>query len=66
MDKKKLTLETYTLSLKHSVWDGTKEFQLDEPIVIRYAVQLETGSTPYMINEMMGRMKHEVLSRFAR
>ena len=66
MDEKKLTLETYTMYLKHSVWDGTKEFQLDEPLVIRYVVQLETGSAVYMINEMMDRMKHEVLSRFER
>ncbi len=66
MDEKKLTVETYTLSLKHSVWDGTKEFQLDEPLVIRYVVQLETGSAVYMINEMIDRMKHEVLLKFAR
>ena len=46
MDEKKLTLETYTLYLKHSI--------------------LETGSVAYMINEMMDRMKHEVLCRFER
>ena len=66
MDEKKLTVETYTLSLKHTISDGTKEFQLDEPIVIKYVALLDSGNSTYMINEMMDRMKHELLSRFER
>lgn len=66
MDEKKLTLETYTLCLKHTISDGTKEFNLDEPIVIKYVVLLDNGSATYMINEMINRMKHELLSRLER
>ena len=66
MIQKKIAFETYTLVLKHSVWDGEEEHELEEPIVVKHMADLSIGTSTYMINEMMDRMKHEVLSRFER
>lgn len=61
-----LTLETYTLVLYHNILFGGEELKVEDPIAIKYTVQLSEGSSSYMLNEMMDRMKHEVLSRFGR
>ena len=66
MIENKLTFETYTLVLYHNILFGEEEQKVEEPIAIKYTVQLNEGSSSYMINEMMERMKHELLSRYAR
>lgn len=66
MSRKKIAFETYTLILKHSVWDGEEEHELEKPIVVKHMANLSLGSSIYMINEMMDKMKYEVLSRFER
>lgn len=66
MDKKKLAYEAYTLVLKHSIWDGGKEHQLEEPIAVRCMVDVTLGNSTNLINEMMDKMKHELLLRCAR
>ena len=66
MTKKKIAFEAYTLVLKHSIWDGEEEHELEEPIVIKNMMQLSLGNPTYMINEMMEKMKHELLVRCAR
>lgn len=66
MDEKKIAFETYTLVLKHSLWDGEEEHKLEEPIVVKHMAQLSIENPTYMINEMMDRMKHELLCRFER
>ena len=66
MDERKLTFEVYTLVLKHSLWDGEKEHELEEPIAVRCMVETTFGNTTYTINEMMDKMKRELLLRCAR
>ena len=66
MSRKKIAFETYTLVLKHSLWDGEEEHELEEPIVVKHVAQLSLGHPTYMINEMMDRMKHALLCRFER
>ncbi len=66
MNDRGLTFEAYTLVLKHSIWDGEKEHELEEPIAVRYMVEPTFGTPIYMINEMMDKMKHELLLRCAR
>ena len=65
MDERKLTFEAYTLVLKHSFWDGEEEHELEEPIAVRCMVTT-FGNPTCMINEMMDKMKHELLLRCAR
>lgn len=57
------TFEAYTLVLKHSIWDGRKEYELEEPIAVRCMVETKFGAPTYMVNEMMDKMKHELLLR---
>lgn len=66
MSKEKIAFETYTLVLKHSLWDGEEEHELEEPIVVKHMTQVFRANSTYMINEMMDRMKHELLYRFER
>lgn len=66
MDEDKLTLETYTLVLYHNILIGGEELKVEDPIAFKYTVQLSAGISSHMINEIMDRMKHEILSRFAR
>ena len=66
MNERGLTFEAYTLVLKHSIWDGGEEHQLEEPIVVRCMVDATFGKPTIMINEMMEKMKHELLVRCAR
>lgn len=66
MSREKIAFETYTLVLKHSILDGEEEHELEEPIVVKHMTQLSIGNSTYMINEMMEKMKHELLIRCAR
>lgn len=66
MDDRRLTFEAYTLVLKHSIWDGGKEYELEEPIAVRCMVETTFGDQTYIINEMMNKMKHELLIKCAR
>lgn len=64
--EKKLAYETYTLILKHSIWDGEQEHELEEPLCVKHIAELTLGNPTYLINEMMDRMKCELLKRVAR
>lgn len=66
MDERRLTFEVYTLILKHSIWDGEKEYELGEPIAVKCMVETTSGNTTYIINEMMDKIKHELLLRCVR
>lgn len=66
MDDRRLTFEAYTLVLKHSIWDGGEEHELEEPIAVRCMYDKTFGNPTIMINEMMDKMKHELLLRCAR
>ena len=66
MNERKLTFEAYTLVLKHSIWDGEKEHEMEEPIAVKCMVETTLGNPTYIINEMMDKMKHELLLRCVR
>ena len=62
--EEKLAYETYTIILKHSIFDGEQEHQVEEPLVIKQLTQLGTVHAGYIVNDMMERMKHELLKRY--
>lgn len=62
MDKRKLTFEAYTLVLKHSIWDGGVEHQLEEPIAVRCMVDATFGNSTNVINEMIEKNETRVVS----
>lgn len=66
MSEKKIAVETYTLVLKHSIWDGEKTYELEEPLIIQTAAELALEKPIYVLNEMMDKLKYEVLNRYAR
>lgn len=61
--------EEYTLILKHELVSDGKTYQLDEPLIIKHicfaspSIPNPMISSAYSINEMMDRMKHELLQR---
>ena len=63
---KKLAYETCTLILKHSIWDGKQEHELEEPLCVKHMAELTLGNPTYMLNDMMDNMKFELLNRVAR
>lgn len=63
-EDKKLTYETYTIILKHSIFDGEQEHQVEEPLVVKQMTLLGTVPAGYIVNNMMDRMKHELLKRY--
>lgn len=62
-EDKKPAYETYTIILKHSIFDGEQEHQVEEPLVVKQMTQLGTAPIGYVVNDMMERMKHELLKR---
>lgn len=66
MSEKKIAVEIYTLVLKHSLWDGEKTYELEEPLIIQNAAELALGKPVYVLNKMMDKLKYEVLNRYAR
>lgn len=66
MDEKKLAYEAYTLVLKHSVWDGGIEHMLEEPIAVKCMVEFSHGNPTILINEMMDKMRCELMNRLVR
>lgn len=66
MDERGLTFEAYTLVLKHSIWNKGEEHELEEPIAVRCMYDKTFGNPTYVINEMMDKMKHELLLRCAK
>ena len=66
-DKQKApSYEVYTIILKHSIFDGEREIQMEEPLVIKHMTLLGFGHSEYIINDMMERMKCELLKRCVR
>ena len=64
----KLCFEEYELRLYHNFIDGKGErYQAEEPIVTRYMVAMEKQDymvpRPYLVNEMLDRIKGYMLSR---
>ncbi|MBR2566162.1 MAG: hypothetical protein IKE29_16280 [Paenibacillus sp.] len=61
--------EEYTLILKHELVVGSTTYQMDEPLVIKHIdMALPNAPKPmisntYLLNEMMDKMKHELLQR---
>ena len=62
-----IAYEEYTLVLKHELIDGDKTYQLDEPLIVKY-VSFASPSIPnpiisntYLLNEMMDKLKHELI-----
>lgn len=64
--EKKLAYETYTLILKHSIFDGEQEHELDEPLCVKHMAELTLGNPTYFINDMMDKLRCELLKRIAR
>ena len=67
-----IAYEEYRLTLKHEIINGDKTYQLDEPLVVKY-MYIAAPNTPtntglrishaYLLNEMMEKMKHELIQR---
>ena len=58
-----MTYEVYTLTLKHCIGNGEQEHEIEEPLVIKQMLPLEHISSACILNNMMDRMKDELLSR---
>lgn len=62
-----INIERYRLILKHEFLtkDGTQK--MDEPLVIEYMIpkfsDINYNDRPYMLNEMMEKLKFELLER---
>lgn len=66
--------EDYTLILKHTMRGGIspsgeyeESFEIDPPIVLRYVINHMDYTPPksILVNEMMERFKHDLLSRLS-
>lgn len=62
-----IAYEEYSLILKHELINGDKTYQLDEPLIVKYVnfahlnSQNPMISMTYLLNEMMDKLKHELL-----
>ena len=70
MDKDGMTLfsyEAYTITLKHTIFCAgeEKELELEEPLTIRYISDTTFRPTSILINEMMDKLKAELLKRYS-
>lgn len=63
-EDEKPAYEIYTIILKHSIFDGEQEHQIEEPLVVKQMMQLGTVPIGYSVDVMMERMKHELLKRY--
>lgn len=65
-----ITIETYTLILKHEFeFPGAGKSEIDQPIVIKYASPVYEKlqhSNSVIINEMLRKLEHEVLYRLSK
>lgn len=64
----KLCFEEYELRFYHNFIDGKGErHKAEEPIVTRYMIAMENrdyiASRPYLVNEMLDRIKEYMLSK---
>ena len=64
--EKKPSYEIYTLILRHSIFDGEHEYEIEEPIVLKQMAEISLGHSEWAIDCMMDRMKHELINRYTR
>jgi hypothetical protein len=55
--------EIYRLRLDHYVNDGEKRHQIEEPLVIEMIVDCTYMSLPICLNNMLDKMRKELLNR---
>lgn len=60
-----MIFECYSLVLEHVIIDTEKNerVRIEEPLCVQYLCDLLNGSSAYALNEVLERMKQEVLKR---
>lgn len=57
--------EVFTVTLKHSIIYGKEEHEIEDPIIVKYLIDRTfRGGSSIVINEMMDKLKHELLMKY--
>ena len=60
-----MVYDVYSITYKHKIYDGAQEIAVEEPLVIKQMYEASHGYPAIVINNMMDRMKAELLARYS-